>query len=104
MEIGIEFISGTAVEALKIGIRRWPSIRTRVRGGPRLRKPTCERPLAPLLVALVMPAVLSGPTSLVSTSSALNVAVNWICSGVAVEVGLGLIALATGMREPVSTT
>src|SRR5258706_9782220 len=100
---GTAFRSGTEAAPEKIGIRRWPSIRIRVRVGPRPRKPISERPTPPLLLALERPPEKSGPVIRDNTSSTLIALVIWISAAVLTEIGLGLLVLPL-IREPVTTT
>ncbi len=101
---GTEFRSGTEVAPENTGIKRWPSISTRVRVGPRPRRPTSDRPTPPLLLLLERPPLeKSGPVIRFRTSSTLCALVSWISAWVATESGLGLSVLPL-ILEPVMTT
>ncbi len=85
------------------GIRRWPSTRITERAGPRPRRPTCDRPLPPLLLAFERPLVKSTPVIRLRTSSTTRALVCWIWSWLTTEIGLGLVALVTPLiRDPVT--
>ena len=83
------------------GIRRLPSISTRVRPHPRPRKSTVAVPDAPLEMFDPWPAKACG--NWLITSSTRTTPASWIWSEPSTLTGLTLVRFGSGMREPVTT-
>ncbi len=101
----MKFRSGTgglAEKAGSPGSMRLPSIRTRVRVTPRLRRSTVAVPVEPLPMAEPWPANACG--RLLTRSSIRVAPVSLISALETVVTGLTAVRLADGIRVPVTTT